>query len=395
MKKIVSLLLALSLFFLLPSCTEKEKPLDPDGGESMRDVKYLGWLFSVTDGTYLFSSYRALAPEQENGTGNGKLNLATGVASHICRDETCDHTANSGCKAPESGMICFAWNHKLFFPAYEEEWSADHTEYLGRYGVTASYDVETGEYRTYDRYLENSYSFLYSPVLDGNVMYSARKLPVTKEPESEEDYRMSFYATDLETGERTVLFTAEDNPTLGTVRNLLFVDGGWAYFYGGTAGTFLRISIDGKKTEVLLTAPVCTDSFSVSYYDGWLYYLSAAGEDASVLRLTRLNAESKTVGILSDEAVRWFLITNRHIYYEINDGPVSESFADRTARIGCRNLDGSEARVIGTVTGFSPTDALYGDGGLYLMRGASRFYRMDVQTGECISVTGDGWQKAE
>lgn len=52
-------------------------------------------------------------------------------------------------------------------------------------------------------------------------------------------------------------------------------------------------------------------------------------------------------------------------------------------------------RVIGTVTGFSPTDALYGDGGLYLMRGASRFYRMDVQTGECISVTGDGWQKAE
>ena len=398
-KKSLSLLLALFLMLLPLSACDK-KPGGSEGGEeeieSMVDVKYRGWGFVTVDDSYLFDSIHHISTDYNpDNSGNpfGKLNLKTGISSVICRDETCTHTEQEGCKAGPAGTVYFAWNRKLFYSTGIEEWSADHTELLGTYAATASYDVETGEYRTYGKHLVSSLSFTDYPTRDGDKMYTYGRFPIVEKPETEEDYRRAIYETDLNTGKETLLFTEDNNHSISTAGTFLFVDNGWAYFFGSQEGIFIKCSLDGKETAVLMkrnAASVIPDGFGISFYDGWIYFRARSGSDDSVRCLARMNAETGDVEYLSGEDTEWFIITNKHIYYQLGVPKETKAFPIR-----CRNLDGSGERDICIYEeGHSITDALYGNGALYFWH-LSPVYRMDVTTGKYERVTGNGWGKSE
>ena len=393
-KKSLSLLLALLLLLLSLSACDKV-PGGSEGGEekieSMVDVKYRGWCFVTVDDSYLFDSIWHINTDYNAMNGSnpfGKLNLKTGISSVICRDETCTHTEEEGCKAGPAGTIYFAWNRKLFYHTEIEEWSADHTELLGTYSAIASYDVETGEYRTYGKQLVSSLSFTSYPSCDGDKMYTYGRFPIVDKPETEEDYLCAICETDLNTGKETVLFNEDDNPALINAGTFLFVDDGYAFFYGGGEGTFAKFSLDGKETVSLMkpsAAYVVPDGFGISYYDGWLYFRACPGIDDSVVCLARLNAGTGYFEYLSGEDTGWFIITNKHIYYQL------AATSTEDAVIRCRNLDGSEERDVGVFKeGRLINDALFGNGALYLWN-LSPVYRMDVATGEYERVTGNGW----
>ncbi len=384
MKKIALFLTAVLLLCFFASCDKPEPVLPADEEESMKDVRYLGWNMAATDGTYIFADVGTLRKDSMTRE-IGKLNVRTGITSSVCRDETCNHEEENGCKTYASAYILFTWNHKVFFPVSVPDTSADGTETIGNWCAEASYDAETGEYRTYDRYLSASTTSSYSPILDGDTMYVKCQLPIRPDAETKDDYRLCFCATDLVSGTRTVLFTEDDCPTLAKVNIPLFVADGYAYFYWGEAGIFVKVSLDGKETVVLReqgTLQPIPDSFGVYYSGGWIYCLSNDGADPVP---TRISAADGTTEYLGTEATWWLIVTNRHIYYQ-----PKELTADGKMRICQMDLDGSNKHCLTEMESLVVTDAIFAQGGLYLWQ-LSQFYRVDVGTGDVIRVTGDGW----
>ncbi len=355
------------------------------GNESMTDVRYLGGGLSATDGTYIFSDIGALWNQSIVGW-TGKLDLRTGITSSVCLDGNCTHDSGSECKCLFTMYLYFTWNHKIFHLARKADTVTDGTETFGSWHTVASYDAETGEYRTYDRYFSLASAPSHSPVLDGDTMYVKCHLPIVSDPKAEEDFRLCFCATDLVSGTRTVLFTVNDCPTLAKTTIPLFVADGYAYFYWSEEWTIVKISLDGKEAAVLRehgTVYPCFNSFGAYYYDGWIYGLGSNGTDAVPARFSTADGTAECLG---DEAVYWMIVTDQYIYYQ-----PKEPTADGKLRIRQMDHDGSNDQSLTETDAIRvATDAIFAQGGLYLWQGHTLF-RIDVESGDVIRVTGDGF----
>ena len=272
------------------------------------------------------------------GASPVKINNETGEVSAVCIDPLCRHSENidvgpEGPTCPFTG--CSAINAMYNDELYYVRNYIDRNGKIGKFHyVIAAYHTVKGTYRelmdysftftSYDELRElpdmAAHTIFQFYVYNGDG-YLLKYLPITDNPQTEDDYVLTLVRVDLQTGKFTPLWDRDGK--MNTQFNMYGVFDGKALFSDTAIGSLFCYNLADGTEQVLLPGSPDANSADHGYfnydgigiYDGWVYYCIRP-EEKSTEYIWRLNLETGEREQVSDIAFYSWAMDKNYIYGE-------------------------------------------------------------------------------
>jgi len=340
----VSLLLVVLSVLLLVSCRSAPPPLTtawPFEEITMENVQYNGWRNMVFGGQYVFSS------DGLGTLGMGKLDLLTNGISEVCLRPDCNHGFPGQilfdpnyCRVSAISEPLFVVEREIFYTyhVFEEvkektesgaENNADEIEEsrMDVIYIFASYNFITGESRDILQIRTTEFEQMYKFSYSNGYIYYCRNIAKVDNPEKKEDYQLSCCRMKIGEYNEEILFAFEEVCSLpeGVLPDPIATENGKIYFTCVESGRLLEVDMESRCARFYLGEGDVSfgtfDSPGAFYVDGYIYFTAVspelAGTDAEmfVVELHRVNCATGQTEKLTEDLVRWFFVTDKHIYY--------------------------------------------------------------------------------
>jgi len=351
MKKIViNILVVFLCVSMMGSCSDYHPRTTGEFFEKIttKNVQYNGWRNMIVGEQYVFSS---------NGLGTkgiGKINVDTNRVSEVCLQPNCSHGFpgyiefdQNYCRASSISELLFVVDSEIFYKYHVFEVNEEKPENLEEGNsdviwIFASYNYETGENRDILKIKTNEFEQMYNFIYSKGYIYYCRYIPETDSPQKKEDYKLSCCRMKHGEYEEEVLFAFQDVCFLPeeVLPDPIATEDNMIYFTCVENGRLLEVDMASKRSRFFLGDNGVTygtfDSPGAFYVNGYIYFTAVSPElvgteaEMFVVELHRLNCKTGETQKLTDDLVRWFFVSDDHIYYgmEHNIQPTKEQIAE-------------------------------------------------------------------
>ncbi len=336
MKKItISVLLVILSALLLISCSDLPPMTTELPFESIetKNVQYNGWRNMVFGDRYVFSA------DGLGTAGVGKININSNRISDVCLRPNCTHgfpghiRFDPGyCRVSSISELLFVVDQELFYTYHvfeedEEKTKRGEENNTDVIYIFASYNFITGETRDILKIKMNEFEQMYKFIHSKGYIYYCRNVAKIEQPQSKEDYKLSCCRMKIGEYKEEILFAFEDMCQLpeGVLPDPIATDGHKIYFTCVESGRLLEVDTKSNSARFYLgesgVAFGTFDSPGAFYIDGYIYFTAVSPElvgteaEMFIVELHRVNCASGKTEKLTEDLIRWFFVTDEHIYY--------------------------------------------------------------------------------
>ncbi len=335
MKKIVVNVLVVFSVVMMVSCSDHHLRTTEEFFEKITttNVQYNGWRNMIVGGQYVFS------PDGLGTNGIGKINVDTNRVSEVCLQPNCLHgfpgyidTYPNYCRASTISELLFVVDREIFyiyhvFEVNEEKKGNMEEGNSDVIWIFASYNYVSGEHRDILKIKTNEFEQMYKFIHSNGYIYYSRNIAKTNSPQGKEDYQLSCCRMKLGEYEEEVLFAFQDVCFLpeGVLPDPIATEDNMIYFTCVENGRLLEVDMVSKRSRFFLgddSVPFGTfDSPGAFYVNGYIYFTAVSpdlvGSEAEmfVVELHRLNCKTGETQKLTNDLIRWFFVSDNHIYY--------------------------------------------------------------------------------